>query len=259
MIEEDKKISEDLLSEEEEEIKRAEELLSASRSKRKKILAGEPEAEPKAEKESTPNSLIARCKANPVIPISFIAAVAVLVFGIIYFSSIMFTVDSLGFTYQELQANYKSTGIYEGLFKDFDCDLPKITYNNENAVSENKDKLNFFAAQVPSKFTDSIIIVQGSTRKTDDELVALRFMYENTAPGGEDGTEKLFYYFKLVMNSVFTDIDEATLDNMLTKAVSTDGFEISGDIAYRFSTQSINGGSYFILDFAPASESENLT
>ena len=258
MIEEDNNINDELLNEE-EEIKKAEELLSSSRSKRKKMLEGKPEAEPKPKKDTKFSALIDRCKANPVIPVSFIAAAAVLVFGIIYFSSIVFTIDSLGFTYQELQANYKSTSIYEGLFKDFDCDLPKITYNNEGAESEHKDKLNFFAAQVPNKFTDSVIVVQGSTRKTDDKVVALRFLYENTAPGGEDGTDKLFYYYKLVMNSVFTDLDETTIDNMLTKAASSEGFQISGDIAYRFSTQSINGASYFILDFAPASEYEQFS
>ena len=251
-------VSEDLTSiTDEEEIKKVEEMLKSSKSKRKKIMEGTDGKESTAKEKGKFGLFIDKCIKNPVIPVTGIAAIAVLVFGIIYFGSIIFPVDSLGFTYEDLQSNYIGTATYQNLFIGFDCALPDITYSKDT-TSKYKNKLNFFAARIDNTFSETGIAVQGSTRKTDDEIVALRFLFEIPENESDLNSDKVFYFYEMVLGSVFPETPTNELDQLLSEAASTQEFKTKDNVAYRFTKQSIDGHGFYVMDFAPASNQEEL-
>ena len=155
---------EKVLTPEEEEIKRAEELLNSSRSKRKKMTS---ESKKKETKETKPakNNAVKENKffKNPIIPITLLALIAVIAFGVFYFASQAKPVASLGFTYDEFRDRYKATSLYQDLFCQFNCELPAINYT-QGGEGKNKDKLDFFASKINNTFTKLNVGVQGSCK-----------------------------------------------------------------------------------------------
>ena len=236
----------------EEELKRAEELLGTSKSKRKKLQSSG-KSSSSGKSGGAVGRFISDISKKPVSMISLLAAVLVLVFGIIYFSPIMFPLDSLGMSYQDLQKNCRNTELYKTVFSSFNCELPKITYASESD-SKYKKQLNFFSAPISNNFSSALIGIQGSTRKTDDELVALRFLYS------DDGeSEKLFYFYCMVTKAVLPELSDYEAEEFISQLASDSNFIIKNDIACRMTKQTMSDKTYYVLDFAPASEYEKLT
>ena len=233
----------------EEELKKAEELLGTSRSKRKKLASASSSKKP----DGAFGRFLSKLSKKPVTIVSFLAAICVLVFGILYFAPIMFPLESMGMSYQDLQKNYKNTELYKTVFSSFNCELPKITYASESD-SKYKKQLNFFAAPIQNEFSSAVIGIQGSTRKTDDELVALRFLYS------DDGdSEKLFYFYCMITKAVLPELSDYEAEEFLSQLATGNEFMIKNDIACRMTKQTMSDTTYYILDFAPASEYEKLT
>ena len=249
---------EKVLTTEEEEIKRAEELLNSSRSKRKKINS-------ESKKKETKDTKPAKDKAgkenkflkNPIIPITLLALIAVLAFGVFYFASQAKPVAALGFTYDEFRDRYKATSLYQDLFCQFDCELPPINYTT-GAEGKNKDKLDFFASKINNNFTTLNVGVQGSCRKTDGQIVALRFLFETSEDNKDEVYLTITMYYRMVISAVYPDANEEEVNNILTDASKDGTFKVRGDIAYRLHKEKIDDKEYFVLDFAPATEYKNI-
>lgn len=205
------------------------------------------------------NSFINLCRNNIIIPILMVIAITSLAIGIIYFSTKedITPVNSLGFNYETLVTNYKNTETYNTLFKDFNTELPEIEFTDDG---DKNNQVKYFGTSIQSDFTSYAIAIQGSARKSDSEITALRFMFEMP----EDNEEKeemssaLFIYFEMIMNSVFPELDTNTIDSMLASTSKTQQFETYGNIAYRFSIQKVDDISFYALDFAPAADYENF-
>ncbi len=244
----------------EEELKRVEELLSSSRRKRMKMNSKESSSEKKDKEEKKDNqSFVDKMMKNPVIPISALLLIAVLALGIFYFApklSKKEKIDTLGITYEQLQTNYKSTQLYSELFSSFDCDLPEQTLTDPSEDSKHKEELNFFAMPIKNTFTSLNVGVQGSELKSNGELVALRFVFEDTT-NEEDSSDvflSVLMYYRMVFNAIFPDLQDEEITTILTQTANSTNFNIKGDIAYRFSKQTISGKNYYVMDFAPATQ-----
>lgn len=239
----------------EEEIKRVEEMLKSSKSKRKKMTTSN-----KENKNDKP-TIIDICKKNPVIPITMILAITLIIGGIIYFvnASKNKPVNTLGISYEQLVANYKNTDLYNDLFKDFDTELPELTYMQTS--EESNEKLNYFGTNVSQHgFTPYSIAIQGAESKENKNLVSLRVMYQvpTTQEDLDDNIQSLFLYFSMIMNSVYPDISSEDINAMLASTSSTNQYEIKNNIAYRFSIQKADSISFYALDFIPAADLDKL-
>ncbi|MCR5803526.1 MAG: hypothetical protein K6G47_04610 [Clostridia bacterium] len=244
----------------EEELKKVEDLLKTSRRKRiqantKEKSSGNKEKDPKKQE----SSFIDKMVKNPVIPITALLLIAALALGIFYFApklSKKEKIDTLGITYEQLQTNYKSTKLYSELFSSFDCDLPAKTLTEPSEDSKHKEELNFFAMPIKNNFTALNVGVQGSELKSNGELVALRFLFEDTTSEADssDVFLSVLMYYRMVFNAVYPDLQDEEITNILTQSANTTEFSIKGDIAYRFSKQTISGKNYYVMDFAPATQ-----
>lgn len=244
----------------EEELKKVEDLLKSSRRKRIKANTKENSSEKnvKEDKKKEP-SFIDKMIKNPVIPISALLIIAVLALGIFYFApklSKKEKIDTLGFTYEQLQTNYKSTKLYSELFSSFDCDLPAKALADPSEDSKHKEELNFFAMPIKNSFTALNVGVQGSELKSNGELVALRFLFEDTTNEADssDVFLSVLMYYRMVFNAVYPDLQDEEITSILTQSANTTNFNIKDDIAYRFSKQTISGKNYYVMDFAPATQ-----
>lgn len=205
------------------------------------------------------NSFINLCRNNIFIPIMLVIAIASLAIAIVYFTTKedITPVNTLGFNYETLVTNYKNTETYNSLFKDFNTELPEIEYSDDG---DKNNQVKYFGTSIQSDFTSYAIAIQGSVRKTDNKITALRFMFE--MPEDNDARKEmssaLFIYFEMIMNSVFPDLDSNTIDSMLASTSKTQQFETYENIAYRFSVQKVDGISFYALDFAPAADYENF-
>lgn len=257
-MDKDKNIVSDDLSE--EELKKVEELLKSSRRKRKQITELQKATEKKAADKSNKDlSLIDKMKKNPVIPISALLIVVVLAMGIFYFAprfSKKEKIDTLGITYEQLQNNYKATKLYTELFASFDCDLPAQTSTEPSADSKHKDELNFFAMPIKNGFTSLNVGIQGSELKSNKELVALRFVFEDTTnpDDSSDVFMSVLMYYRMVFNAVYPNLQDEEITNILTQSANSTEFIVKDNIAYRFSKQTIDGKNYYVMDFAPATQ-----
>lgn len=246
----------DELTVDDEEIKRVEEMLKSSKSKRKKMIE---ERKPKNQSDSKFN-FIELCKKNIVIPICLILAIAAIIFGIVYFakSSKKDQINSLGLTYAQFTNNYHNTTLYNDLFSQFNTELPEITYKDD--VENPNKELNYFAEIVPHDFTTYAIAIQGSTRKSDGQLTGIRIMYE--VPTSDEAIEEnattLFLYYDMMMNSLFPELSNTEIDSMLAAASKSQEFEIYKNVAYRFTIQKADGISFYALDFAPAADYQSV-
>lgn len=240
----------------EEELKKVEELIK-SKSKRKKSIVN---TQNKKNKPEANKSFIDICKNNILIPITLILAVALIVFGIIYFWPKKEPINSLGFTYEELITNYHKTTAYNTLFSgDFKTELPELQYF-ENTTENNNKELEYFGASFDKTFTSYGVAIQGSNRKSDKQITGLRVMFEVPETSEEQEANKtvVFFFYEMIMNSVYPDLTASDIDAMLASTSKTQTFEVYGNIAYRFSIQKDGNVSFYALDFAPAADYENL-
>lgn len=236
----------------EAELKRVEEMLKSSKSKRKKMLENNSSA-------STNKTFIEVCKENIFIPIILVVAIALIGFGVYYFwpKSEEKDINSIGITYEQLVANYHSSVAYTGLFKDFNTELPEMTYVENDSTN---DKLNYFGAPITNGFTTYGLAIQGSERKSDKELCGLRVMFEvpATPEEQEENIKIVFLFYDMIMNSVFPELSSEEIDTMLASTSKSQEFEVYKDVAYRFTIQKVDNVSFYALDFAPAADYQNI-
>ncbi len=245
----------------EEELKKVEEMLKSSRRERQKMNSSKKPQ--KSDKKDDKDSFVSKLTKNPVIPITALLLIAVLALGVFYFAPRLKKdkVDSIGITYETLRTNYVNTKLYKELFKDFDCKLPDMQVTEPQEGSKHTKELNFFAMKVNNGFTTLNVGIQGSTRKSDGEIVALRFLFEDTTDQNESQNVliSVLMYYRMVFNSVFPELTDEEATTLLNNGISAGTFQIKDNIAYRIGRDTIDGKNYYIMDFAPATQyqSEN--
>ena len=226
----------------EAELKKVEEMIKTSSYKKKKPTTNSSNGGSK--------SFIELCKNNILLPIVMVVALAAIVIGIIFFISPEETqINTIGITYETLVDNYTKTQIYQSLFKSFNTQLPEIELTDGNSKN-----LKYFGASIPNDFTTCALAIQGSVNKSNNEITAIRFMFEKPSDEPEDFSTTLFLYYEMIMNSLFPNLDATTIDSMLASTSKTQQFEVYENIAYRFSIQTVDGVSFYALDFASAAD-----
>ena len=259
---EDDNILNDEMSE--EELKKVEELLKSSRRQRQKQNSSKKTAS-KENKDSKDNndSFVTKLTKNPIIPISLLLLIAALALGVFYFAPKLKSdkVDSIGMTYEQVRTNYKNTKLYKELFKDFNCELPDMSITQPQEDSKHKEELNFFAMKVENGFTTLNIGIQDSTRKTDGEIVAMRFVFEDTTnpDDSQNVLISVLMYYRMVFNSFFPELTDEEATTLLNEAINAGTFQKKDNIAYRIGKEKIDGKSYYVMDFAPATQMESET
>lgn len=215
-----------------------------------------------------------KCRRDPVIPVCLILAFIALVGAAIYYILPYAVIGSFGMTIDEFRSRYESTDTYQNLFANYSLAIPEVTYEDasatettettqassaqgdgtttdaavSNPVNENARFLNYFTCYIDSDFGTSI---QGSTRKSDGELTALRVY----APYSGDNTQFIMYYFASFLETFYPDLTYETASDlasdMFTNFDNKGLFTVRGDYAYRLVFLQSDGISSLAFDIVP--------
>lgn len=258
-----------------EEYERALEVLNKSKSARvKKINDTKKEKKRKEKEESKKESSEAsakgkngfwdKCKKDPVIPVCIVLLIAAVVFIAVRFIAPLFGTKTLNITVDRLRADYLSTQIYNDYLSDYNFAIPEVIYydtNNEIALTasaENKKSSDviYFNTNIPNTGTSFSTGIQGSAKKSDGEIIALRVVCEY--PASVDATsyyQFLVTFFGSYMQTLFPDVslqDASTLAMDAITNINGENYIVRGDIAYRVSLVTTDTINYVTLDFLPA-------
>ena len=266
---------------EQEEYERALEVLNKSKSARvKKIVEQkkatkekareEEEAKADTNKPSKPhkkgffNVLIDKSKKDPVIPVTIVLIIAAVVFAVCYFVVPALGVKTLGFTVDELRVNYLQGELYLDNLAPYDFSIPEVTYQETMQIAltanaennKNSDKLQYFSAGINNTGVSFSTAIQGSQKKSDGKITALRVIVE--FPDGVDSSTYFSFlslYFGSYIQAVFPDVsaqDASSLAMDALSGISNQSYIIRGDIAYKVSIVNTDTVRFVTLDFLPA-------
>ena len=264
-----KDIKDDVVDQEEYE--RALAVLNKSKSARVKKITDEKKAKKQKEKEalkkasddkSSKGGFIAKCKKDPVIPVSILLLVIAVVGVILYVVVPMFSIKTLGVTVEDYRVRYISTNIYNSTLAPYGFTIPEVTYQEEQRIaltaagestSTNQDKLLFFYAPIPNTGTSFATAIQGSVRKTDNKITALRVMAEYS--DDPNYFNFLILYFGSYLQAFIPGVSDQDIQTLVTDAVnniSTGEFTVRQDIAFRVSVVKTDEVSYIAFDIMPS-------
>ncbi|MCH4153099.1 MAG: hypothetical protein LKG26_02250 [Saccharofermentans sp.] len=262
-----------------EEYKEALEKLNTPKSERRRKALAAKKAKEEAKVKLTREdfkalSFMGKCRRDPVIPVCLILAFIALVGAAIYYILPYAVIGSFGMTIDEFRSRYESTDTYQNLFANYSLAIPEVTYEDasatettettqassaqgdgtttdaavSNPVNENARFLNYFTCYIDSDFGTSI---QGSTRKSDGELTALRVY----APYSGDNTQFIMYYFASFLETFYPDLTYETASDlasdMFTNFDNKGLFTVRGDYAYRLVFLQSDGISSLAFDIVP--------
>ncbi|MBR4494957.1 MAG: hypothetical protein IKP14_09640 [Clostridiales bacterium] len=257
--------------EDKEEYERALAALNKSKSARVKKIVDEKKAKKQKEKEtqkksssgsSDDKSFIGKCKKDPVIPACILLIIiAAIGFGI-YILVPMFSIKTLGVTVEDYRVRYISTSIYNAALAPYGFTIPEVTYQEEQNValtavgensSSNQDKLLFFSAPIANTGTSFATAIQGSVRKTDNKITALRVIAEYS--NDPNYFNFLVLYFGSYLQAFIPGVSDQDIQALVTDAVnniSTGEFTIRQDIAFRVSIVTTDTVNYVAFDIMPS-------
>ena len=266
-----------------EEYERALEALNKSKSARvKKIVEQKKENKAKAKEQeakeaseegevSKPeaksgffHTFIAKSKKDPIIPLCVLLIFASLIFAVCYFVIPKLGTKTLGFTVDELRVNYLQGDLYLNNLAPYDFSIPDVTYQETmqialTATAENNkksDKLDYFSAGISNTAVSFNTAIQGSQRKSDGKITALRVIVE--FPDGVDTSSYfnfLSLYFASYIQAVFPDVSSTDASQLAMDALSSisgQTYMVRGEVAYRVSIVNTDTVRYVTLDFLPA-------
>ncbi len=231
------------------------------------------EAQKRIEKSGIKNPFIAKCVADPIIPTCIIVAILAVVGILCYILIPMFSTPAMKFNLTEFKTRYTSTTIYAQSLAPFSFQIPDMTYtevnpqptassialtadpnalNPVNAVDSSK--LYYFSGLVSNNATSLGIGIQGSCRRSDNKLTAIRTFVEYSA--SDDYYNFILIYFASYFQTIYPELTaEQALD--LSQAAIADfqsnNFIVNGDYAYRVVMEN-SGVVYFALDIVPAEQ-----
>ena len=266
MDEDKEKIMTEQEKEDQEEYERALEVLNRSKSSRVKEITEQKKARKlKESRESSdaskPSGFIDKCRKDPVIPICVLLLIAAVIGFGLYFILPMFSVKSLGVTVDDYRARYVTTGIYNNALLPYNFAIPEVTYTEGNQVAltasaegKNKDKLLYFSAAIPNTATSFGTAIQGSVRRTDNEITALRVVagYEQD----DNYVNFLILYFGSYLQAFIPDVSDQDIQTLVADAInniSSTDYMIRQDIAYNVSIINDGTARYVAFDIIPAS------
>ncbi len=257
--------------EDKEEYERALEALNKSKSARVKKIVDEKKAKKQKEKEAlkkesagdaAPKGFVAKCKKDPVIPACILLLIiAVIGFGL-YILVPMFSIKTLGVTVEDYRVRYISTNIYNTTLAPYGFTIPEVTYQEEQRVAltasgessnSNQDKLLFFYAPITNTGTSFATAIQGSVRKTDNKITALRVMAEYS--DDPNYFNFLVLYFGSYLQAFIPGVSDQDIQALVTDAVqniSTGDFTVRQDIAFRVSIVRTDSVNYVAFDIMPS-------
>ena len=267
-------------TEDRDEYERAMAALNKSKGERVKKIVEEKKAKKKKQKEAEANasskaggkpSFIDRCKKDPVIPACILFLVLACAFVVIKFVVPMFSVASLGVTVDEYRARYEATGIYNSTLLPYNFAIPEVTYQEgqtvsftgaEAAANEKTDRLLYFYAPISNTATDFPTAIQGSVRKTDNEITALRVMavFRSEYLNDSNYINFLVLYFGSYLQAFtpgVSDHDAQTLVYDAINQMTTGQFVTRQELAYRVSIVSQEGVNFIAFDIIPSSNLES--
>lgn len=270
-----------------EEYQKALSALESSKSIRLKENADKKKAEAKAKQEALAkerkaeiekkvanskfkNKFIARCFADPVIPVAMFVALAAIVGLVCYLVAPLVSTPAMKYTIDTFRTQYSSTPIYNDSLSQFGFQIPEMQYApavetnssvaltaDPNAMSPVKhvDSKNLlcFAGNVPNTATTFGTAVQGTCRKSDKKITALRVIaeYSNT----DEYYSFLLVYFASYLQTVYPDLTSEQAIDLAQEAISNfqnPTFTVRGDYAYRVSLET-GAVNCFVLDILPQS------
>ncbi|MBR1797083.1 MAG: hypothetical protein IJ757_03595 [Clostridiales bacterium] len=260
----------DLITDEEEdaEYERALAALNKSKGERVKKITEEKKAkkkEAKAKEEAdkpAPSGFIAKCKKDPVIPITIILLVAVVVGILIHIIVPMLSVKSLGVTVDEFRENYSNASIYRATLAPYNFAIPEVTYTDGKtlaltaageAQNREEDKLQYFSAAIPNTATTFSTAIQGSVRKSDNKITAIRVMAQIS--DDPNYFNFLVLYFGSYLQALAPDVSDQDIETLVAEAlnnVAGADFTVRQDIAFRASLVNGDSVSYVAFDIMPA-------
>lgn len=257
--------------EDKEEYERALEALNKSKTARVKKIVDEKKAKKQKEKEAlkkesagdaAPKGFVAKCKKDPVIPACILLLIiAVIGFGL-YILVPMFSIKTLGVTVEDYRVRYISTNIYNTTLAPYGFTIPEVTYQEEQRVAltasgestnNNQDKLLFFYAPITNTGTSFATAIQGSVRKTDNKITALRVMAEYS--DDPNYFNFLVLYFGSYLQAFIPGVSDQDIQALVTDAVqniSTGEFTVRQNIAFRVSIVRTDSVNYVAFDIMPS-------
>lgn len=268
-----------------EEYQKALAALESSKSIRLKENADKKKAEAKAKQEALSkarkaeiekkvanskikNKFVARCVADPVIPIALFVALAAIVGLICYIVAPLVSTPAMKYTVDTFSTQYASTPIYTDSLSQFGFQIPEMQYAqavesnssvaltaDPNAMSPVKhvdsNNLLCFAGNVQNTATSFGTAVQGTCRKSDKKITALRVIAEYS--NSEEYYNFLLVYFGSYIQTVYPELTSEQAIDLAQEAIANfqnPSFVVRGDYAYRVSLET-GAVNCFVLDILP--------
>ncbi len=288
MSEENEKLEDDFIDE--EEYKKALAALETSKSirlkentEKKKKEEAEKKAALKAKRQAelekkladskVQNKFLARCIADPIIPACIIAAVAIIIGIALYILIPMFSTPAMKYKVSDFRTRYASTEIYQTSLSQFGFAFPEVQYfegqtsnatgvaltadpNALNQVnSADSSKLNYFGGTVINSATSLGFAVQGSERKSDGKITALRVMVQLDPNVDDNYYNMLLIYFASYFQAFYPNLTSEQAVNMAQEALNNSNnqmFVTNGEYAYRVVIETTGAVPFVALDIVPA-------
>lgn len=255
-----------------EEYERALAVLNKSKSARVKKISDDKKAKKQKEKEaskkastgnaSSKNGFVEKCKKDPVIPACILLLFIAIVGVVLYIVIPMFSVKTLGVTVEDYRVRYISTSIYNSALAPYGFTIPEVAYQEEQRVAltaagesnnNNQDKLLFFYAPISNTGTTFATAIQGSVRKSDNKITALRVLVEYS--DDPNYFNFLILYYGSYLQAFIPTVSDQDIQALVADAVnniSTGEFTVRQDIAFRVSVERTDTISYIAFDIMPS-------
>ena len=211
---------------------------------------------------SSKNGFVEKCKKDPVIPACILLLFIAIVGVVLYIVIPMFSVKTLGVTVEDYRVRYISTSIYNSALAPYGFTIPDVTYQEEQRVAltavgesnnNNQDKLLFFYAPISNTGTTFATAIQGSVRKSDNKITALRVLVEYS--DDPNYFNFLILYYGSYLQAFIPTVSDQDIQALVADAVnniSTGEFTVRQDIAFRVSVERTDTISYIAFDIMPS-------
>lgn len=266
-----------------EDVARVAKMLKASKKDRKKMLNDKKfvpnDKNEEIEKENVKNSedtkdfkslpFSKKMKKDKVIPITIVTAIILSIAVLLWFILPTVIVSAMPYTIEEFRTKYSKTELYTSALSSFGFGFPEVSYVDEDTTSasdstttsKKSSMLNYFNGTIINTAFSNGVGVQGSTRKIDGKITALRIIIE--ASGDSDFYNAVVILFAsyiqaFIPNMTSQEAITASQDAISTLGNDSNSYTINGDIAYMVSI--INqGNGYIALDFISADNIPDTT
>lgn len=247
-----------------EEYKKAMEMLNSSKNSRVKKIVDKKKEEKKNDKlkkEEEKNSdkapsFLDKCKKDPVIPISFILAFLAIIGAALYFVIPNLGITCFDFTVPEFKNKYEQTTLYTGLLSAFDLAIPEVSYTDASALSsvndeidKSVDNIQYFTSKVSSSYNTYF---QGCTRKSDGKIVYLNILVPYTKENVDSGFAICYMAsFFETLNSTSSAESIQVVTEAFANFTGNEDYKVNGNLAYKMSVIQIGEATYISMEILP--------